>query len=106
MLMVGWNHGTVGTPVIVSSKSRSGFELGAFQTRKVVVGKTSSSWPSACRGPARTRPRARAEIRTSKRMKAAEGDEKPFAAWDVACFEEQLARTRCGVDLGLTLAGN
>ena len=39
-------------------------------------------------------------------MKAAEGDEKPFAAWDVACFEEQLARTRCGVDLGLTLAGN
>ena len=39
-------------------------------------------------------------------MKAAEGDDAPFAAWDVAYFEEQLARTRYGVDLGLTLAGN
>jgi thimet oligopeptidase len=43
-------------------------------------------------------PRARAEIRTLKRMKAAEGDDTPFAAWDVAYFEEQLARTRYGVD--------
>ncbi|MEX1310762.1 MAG: M3 family metallopeptidase [Candidatus Sulfomarinibacteraceae bacterium] len=43
-------------------------------------------------------PRARAEIRTLEKMKAAEGDDTPFAAWDVAYFEEQLARTRYGVD--------
>ena len=43
-------------------------------------------------------PRARAEIRDLKRMKAAEGDETSFAAWDVAYFEEQLARAQFGVD--------
>lgn len=47
---------------------------------------------------ARLLPRARAEIEALARMKSASGDGTPFAAWDYAYYEEELARARYGVD--------
>ncbi|MGH8495988.1 MAG: M3 family metallopeptidase [Gammaproteobacteria bacterium] len=49
---------------------------------------------------AKLMPKAREEIATLAALKAAGGDETPFSAWDYACFQAQLERSRFDVDAG------